>query len=155
MFIPDKYLEEKNYDGTRLIEVNDKKVTELKAKLKELQVEANPILKETEKIFPKLDPFYVKKRQMMDDMKKLEVEMKPVHDEYMVHAEKLEKIDQKAQLIKNKIQPIVVELVNGQLKEFEKANQIVEKDGKMFVEVVDEVEEAVKKVRAAKNGKSK
>ena len=155
MFIPEDFLEVKNYDGTRLIEINDKKVVQLKAELKKLQLEANPILKETEKIFPKLDPFYVKKQKLMAEIKKLEEEMKPVNDEYMIHAEKLEKIDQKAQLIKNKMQPIVVDIVKGQLKEFEKANQIVEKEGKMYVEVTDEVEEKIKAIRATKNAESK
>jgi hypothetical protein len=36
------------------------------------------------------------------------------------------------------------------LGEFETARQVIEKEGKMYVEVIDELEEKIKTLRAAK-----
>jgi HD superfamily phosphodiesterase len=64
--------------------------------------------------------------------------------------EKADKVYQKAQLIKNKITPIVNELVKPELKEFELAKEMVERNGKIYVEVIDEIEEKIKAIRASK-----
>jgi len=53
-------------------------------------------------------------------------------------------------LIKDKIQPIILDLVKNELGEFEKAQQTIDKDGKVFVEIIDEIEEKVKSIRATK-----
>lgn len=150
MKIPTEILSEKNYEGTRLIEINDPKVTELQEELTKLQLEANPLLEEMEKITPILDPFYTKMREHQEAITKIKEEMEVPKAEYTSWLEKVEKIDQKAQLIKNKIQPLVNAIVKPELGEFEKANQLVPRDRKLFVEVMDELEEKVKAIRAAK-----
>jgi uncharacterized phage infection (PIP) family protein YhgE len=150
MQIPSELLKESNYSGTRLIEIKDAQVTKLQKELTKLQLEANPFLEEMEKLTPILDPYYTKLRNLQEEIKKVQEEMAPTKETYDEWLEKVQKIDQKAQLIKNKIQPIVLDLVNPQLTEFEKANQMIEKDGQLFVEVADEIEEKVKAIRASK-----
>jgi chromosome segregation ATPase len=150
MQIAPEILSEKNYTGSRLIEITDPKVIELKAKLKEYQEEANPFLVEMDKIAPELDVFFQKIQKLEEEKNKLREEMSPVRAPYDELLKKVEAIDSKAQVIKNKIQPIVNKLVEGQLGEFEKALHLTEQDGKIFVEVVDEIEERVKAIRQAK-----
>ena len=158
MQIPKEYLEEKNYEGTRLIEINDKKVAQLKAELKKLQESINPFLDEIQNdLTPLFDKHQEKIKPLQEQLNKLKEEIAPTQKKYEDLVSKIEPFEQKAQLIKNKVQPIVLKLVTGQLGEFEKANQIIEKDNKLFVEVVDEIEEKVKAIRAmkAKNDSSK
>jgi predicted nucleic acid-binding Zn-ribbon protein len=150
MKIPQEYLKEANYEGTRLIEVVDEKVKELQGELTKLQLEANPHLKIMEDITPKLDPLFTKLRELEEQKTKIRDEMAPIRDPYDKELLAVQKIDQKAQLIKNKIQPLILKMVNPLLGEFETARQLIEKDGKLFVEVVDEVEEKIKTLRAAK-----
>lgn len=150
MQIPKEYLTEKNYEGTRLIEVVDDKVAELKKELTALQIEANPFLEEMEKLSPVLDPFFVKIGEHQAAIDALKKEMEEPKAEYNEWLKKVEEIDQKAQLIKNKIVPLVNAIVAPSLGEFEKANQMVPKDDKLFVEVIDEIEEKVKSIRATK-----
>jgi len=158
MQIPQEYLEEKNYEGTRLIEITDPKVAQLKAELIKLQKEINPFLEVIEK---KMTPIFDKHQEAMkplqEKLNKLKEELAPTKSEYDALIAKIEPFEQKAQLIKNKLQPIVLKFVKGQLGEFEKANQVIDKDGKLFVEIVDEIEEKVKAIRAmkAKNDTSK
>lgn len=150
MKIPAEHLSEKNYEGTRLIQINSSAVKTLKKQLDELQKKANPTLKVMEELSKKLDPYYSKigeHQKAIDDIKK---EMKDVKDLYDIEIKKVELIDQKAQLVKNKIQPLVLAQVEGKLGEFEKANQMIEKNGVIFVEVIDEIEEKIKQVRANK-----
>ncbi len=153
MQIPKEVLAEKNYEGTRLIEITDEKVSELNLKLKELQKEANPHLEIMEKITPQLDPLYTKLRELEEQKSKIKAEMEPVKAPYDEELKIVEKIDQRAQLIKNKMQPMINKFIEGQLGEFEKAVQMKEVDGKLFVEVIDEIEEKVKSIRSAKLAK--
>lgn len=150
MQISKEILAEKNYEGTRLIEITDEKVVELNLKLKELQKEANPHLEIMEKITPQLDPLYTKLRELEEQKSKVKLEMEPIKIPYDEQLKIVEKIDQRAQLIKNKMQPLINKLVEPMLGEFEKAIQLKEVDGKLFVEVVDEIEEKVKSIRATK-----
>ena len=151
MQIDKELLSEKNYTGSRLIEITDEKVVELKLKLKEFQKEANPILLEMEKISPLMDPIFTKIRELEEEKKKLQDEMAPIRAPYDELLSQVEKIDIKAQAVKNKIQPLVNKIVVGQLGEFEKAMHLTEQDGKLYVEVIDEIEEKVKAIRASKN----
>jgi len=151
MQIDKELLSEKNYTGSRLIEITDEKVSELKLKLKEFQKEANPILLEMEKISPLMDPIFTKIRELEEEKKKLQDEMAPIRAPYDELLSQVEKIDVKAQAVKNKIQPLVNKIVVGQLGEFEKAMHLTEQDGKLYVEVIDEIEEKVKAIRAIKN----
>lgn len=150
MQIPKEFLEAKNYEGTRLIEIKDAKVKELKGQLKELQLEANPTLAKMEDLAKILDPLYTVIREHTGEIEKAKKEMEPTRALYDVELKKVEEIDQRAQLVKNKLQPMINEMVKGDLGEFEKATQVIEKDEKIYVEVVDEIEEKVKQVRALK-----
>jgi len=150
MKIPSELLAEKNYEGTRLLELTDEKLTALQKELNVLQVEANPHLLEMEKITPSLDPLFTKIRELNEEMKKVQDKKAPLQEVYNEWLKKVEEIDQRAQLIKNKIEPLVKKLIEGQLGEFEKATTMKEKDGKIFVEIVDEIEEKVKAIRAIK-----
>jgi len=150
MQIPKEYLEEKNYEGTRLFEVTDATVKKYHAELKKFQIEINPTLDRMEKLTPILDPFYAKLGELEKEKEKVKLEMAPTREKYDALLEIVQKVDQRAQLIKNKMQPMVNKLVEKELGEFEKANQLVEKDGKMFVEIADELEEKIKSVRQAK-----
>lgn len=147
MKIPQEYLKESNYDGTRLVEVTDKKVAELHAKLTELQREANPHLEIMEKITPQLDPLFTELRELETKKQAVKDKMAPIREPYDTELAMVEKIDQRAQLIKNKIQPLILDLVKKDLGEFETARQLIEKDGKLYVEVIDELEEKVKLIR--------
>lgn len=150
MQINKELLSEKNYEGTRLIEITDEKVISLHSELNKLQAEANPHLKIMEDITPKLDPLFAKLRELEEKKAKIKEEMTPIRAPYDVELQAVEKIDQKAQLIKNKIQPLVLSIVKDSLSEFETAKQLIEKDGKIYIEVVDEIEEKVKAIRASK-----
>ncbi len=152
MQIPKEYLEEKNYAGTRLIEINDETVLELKKQLDELQKEANPYLEASEKHLPEMDRIYAEIQKLEVEKRKLQEEIAPIRALYDEAIKPVEEIDQRATLIKNKITPIVTDLVKEQLGEFEKALQMKETDGKLYVEVADEIEEKVKAIRASKNG---
>ena len=197
-------LSEKNYEGTRLVEVTDPKVKELKEKLKKIQVEeVNPILDSTEPLLKILDPYYTKIRDLRESIKpilekakplqaeyelslkdidmenpvetpelkklagkmkkyideihvieeqinEVKKEMQPTKDKYELEIKKVEIIDQRAQLIKSKLVPLVNKAIEKELGEFDKAIQIIEKDEKIFVEIVDEIEERVKQIRADK-----
>ncbi len=142
MQIPHEVLAEKNYEGSRLIEITDEKVVELNVALKALQAEANPHLEIMESITPQLDPLYTKLRELEQEKAKVRETMEPIKAPYDIELQAVEKIDQKAQLINSIVAPM--------LGEFEKAQQMKEIDGKLFVEVVDEIEEKVKAIRAAK-----
>lgn len=154
MQIPQEYLEEKNYTGSRLIEINDSAVLALKEELKKLQDEANPHLEASEEFLPEMDRIYGLIQKLEQDKKELQEEVKPIREKYDEVMKPVEEIDQRATLIKNKITPMVNDLVKDQLGEFEKALQLKEEDGKIYVEVVDEIEEKIKAIRQ-KNGGNK
>lgn len=153
MQIPNELLAEKNYEGTRLIEITDENVMKLKKELDVFQAEANPILDEMAKHEPVLDEHYKKVGEIRKQLDELNEEVKDVKETNLALLKQVEAIDAKAQLVKNKIQPIVLELVKDQLGEFEKAMQMKEVDGKLFVEIQDEIEETIKRVRASKDAK--
>lgn len=150
MNIPAEYLKEKCYEGTRLVEITDERVIKLNEERKKRLVEGEPILKEMERLSPPLDAFYEKLRPIEEERKKIKEEMQPAYDAYNEQVEKMDKIYQKGQLVSNKMQPIINELIKPQLGEFETARQMVERDGKLYIEIVDEIEEKVKAIRAKK-----
>lgn len=141
---------EKNYVGTRLIEITDETVIKLNEARKEALKEGEPILKEMEALSPPLDAFYIKLRPIEEERAKIKEEMQPAYDAYNAKVEEMDKFYQKGQAISNKMQPLINAIVKPQLAEFETAKTMVERDGKLFVEVADEVEELVKKIRATK-----
>ena len=156
MNIPKEYLAESNYEGSRLIEITDEKVIELQKELTELQKKANPHLDEMGKLTGKLDEIYTRLRALENEKKSVQDELVEYRTSsgYDEHLKAVESIDQhEAQPIKNKIQAIVNTFIEGKLGEFEKAVHLKEMGGKLFIEVVDEVEEKVKAVRATKQTK--
>lgn len=153
MNIPAELLSEKNYSGTRVIEVTDPVINELRDELTKLQLEANPFLEKMDAITPEMDPIYKQIGELERQKKELIEKVTPIRAKYDVELQEVEKIDQKATLIKNKIEPLVRELVKDQLGEFEIAKQLIEVDGKVVVEVEDQLEEKIKALRA-KNAKA-
>lgn len=151
MQIDKSLLSEENYTGSRLIEITDETVIELQKELTSLQQEANPFLEEMEKYTPELDRVYGMVRELEAEKKKLLEDVAPTRELYDAEMANVQKIEQKAMVIKNKIQPLVLDIVASELGEFEKALQVSIIDGKTYVEVVDEIEEAIKKIRASKN----
>lgn len=150
MKIPTELLSEKNYEGTRLIEITDEQVIKLNNERKEILKEGEPILKEMEKLSPPLDAFYVKLNPIERERAKIKEDMQPAYDAYQEKVAEMDKVYQKGQLVNNKMQPLINGLVKEQLSEFETAKQMIERDGKLYVEVVDEVEEKIKALRVAK-----
>lgn len=150
MQIPKELLEEKNYVGSRLIEITDETVLKLQTELSELQKEANPFLTESEKFIPEMDRVYAEIQKLKDQESKLRAEIEPIRKQYDEAIKPVEEIDQRANLIKQKIAPIVNDLVKDELGEFEKATTLKEEDGKLYVEVIDEIEEKIKQVRSSK-----
>ena len=150
MKIPKELLSEKNYEGTRLIAITDKNVMKLKLELNALQKKANPTLLKMEEMSKVLDPYYQQIAQLNEKIKSLREEVAPHREKYDIEMKKVELIDQKAQLIKNKMQPMIDKNIADKLGEFEKPLHAIEKDGVMYVEVQDELEEKIKQLRAVK-----
>lgn len=151
MQIPKDILSEKNYTGSRLIEITDEVVLGLKKELDLLQQEMNPLLDAIKPEWDSLDASFPRLQKAQEELKKVQDERAPILEKCRKYEEDtLKPVEQKAQLIKNKIQPIILELVKGELGEFEKAQQTMDKDGKVYVEIVDEIEEKVKQIRALK-----
>lgn len=150
MFIKDKevVLAEKNYEGNTLKLITDETIINLHKELNKLQLEANPFLEEMERLTPVLDPIFTKIGEHQKAIDALKEEMKPAKDEYDVNLKAVEEIDQRAQLIKNKIQPLAENLFTSEFSEFQKASQIIVKDDKLYVEVVDKLEDFIKNFRA-------
>jgi uncharacterized coiled-coil DUF342 family protein len=153
MKIDPKILSEKNYEGSRFIEVTNSKVTELMKEISALQKEANPYLDVMDKYAQILDPYYQKIQKLQNEIGKIKEEMAEDKAKYDEQLAKVEKIDAKAQLFKNKLMPIILDEVKDQLGEFEVALQTKENGGKVFVEVQDKIEELVKSLRAKKTKK--
>jgi len=145
-----KILEEKNYEGTRLFEIEDKNIVKLHGELKKFQLEANPTLEKMEKLTPTLDPFYTELGKLEKQKADIKEKMAEPRAKYDALLDIVQKIDQRAQLVKNKMQPAVNSIVDKELGEFEKANQLVEKEGKIYVEIMDELEEKIKAIRETK-----
>lgn len=150
MKIPQEMLSEKNYEGTRLIEITDEKVIELNNQRKEFLKEGEPFLKGMEKLSPPLDAWYAKLRPVEEQREQIKKDMQKDYDAYNEVWQEMDKVYQKGQLVSNKIQPLVNDFIKPQLEEFEVAKTMVERDGKLYVEVSDELEEKIKSIRASK-----
>jgi predicted nucleic acid-binding Zn-ribbon protein len=153
MQIPKEYLDPKNYQGTRLVEITDKKVLALRKDISAFQPQAKPFLDEVEKYGKELDPYYKQIVDLQEQINNIKKKMGPAKEIFDKNVAELEKIEQKSQLIKNKIQPIVTKLMENELGEFETMRKLVDKDDKLFVEVVDELEEKITQIRKVKANK--
>ena len=159
MQIPKELLAEKNYTGTRKILINDPKVRELKGKLKELQKDINPIIEGLQDTLARIDAVNVRLQEknkainvIRAEIEEIQKEVAPdkkIYDEAM---EKIRPFDEKAQLIKNKLEPLVMRIVEDQLEEFERPLHVTEDEGSVdiYVEVVDEIEQFIQTKRSQK-----
>lgn len=151
MNIPVELLKESNYTGTRLIEVDDPKLRELNEVIKGYQQEINPVLdKLTAEYYPVIDPMYQEVQRLQAQIKEIKEKIAEQTLKFKEDIEIIESTEQKAMAIKNKMQPIILKALEGQLGEFEIAKNTVTQDGKVFAEVYDELEEKIKAVRASK-----
>lgn len=166
MNIPQELLAEKNYTGTRKILIDDPKVRELKAELKELQKSINPIIEGLQDTLAKFDEANGRIAEKQKAIEAIKAEIEAIHKEiapdkkiYDTEMEKIRPFDEKAQLIKNKLEPLVMKLVEDQLGEFERPLHVTEDDGStdIYVEVADEIEQFIqaKRVQKAKAKEAK
>lgn len=158
MQINPEILKESNYEGSRLFEVNDETVLALQEQLTSLQKEINPVLdKLNENYYSKADALYKEVNELNEKIAPLKEELKKLAEANKEDTDFLEKKDQEAVLIMNKLQPLITALVKDELGEFETAKNLTVKDGKIYVEIFDEIEEKVKAIRAqkAKNAETK
>lgn len=155
MQIPTEILSEKNYEGSRLVEITNDDIFTLHEELSDLQKEINPVLDRLSKeYYPLLDPMYAELQELALKQKEIKEKITEASIKFQDDVSLIEATEQKASLVKNKLQPMILDAVKDQLGEFEIARQTINKDGKIYVEVFDEIEEKVKAVRAlkAKNG---
>lgn len=148
MQINKEVLSEKNYTGTRLIPLVDAQVVKFKKELGKFQKQANPFLKKMESYTKVLDPFYKQIAALEEQKKKIQEQMRPTKELYDIELKKVELIDQKAALVKQKIQPLVANFVKDKLSEFEVALQLIEKNNMIYIEVADKLEEFIKSYRS-------
>lgn len=148
MKIQSDILSEKNYEGTRLVEITDEKVLSLLAEVKKCGEEAKPYLDEMERLTPALEVIYEELRPLEEKRKALKdtltEELKPFQEQQ----EKADIVNQKADAIKEKIYPLARKAIASQLGEFEMGGTFIEKDGKIFIEVTDQLEEKIKQIRS-------
>ena len=150
MQIPAEYLKEVNYQGTRLVPVNDEKLDALQVELDAHQAEARPFLEEMETLAPEMDVVYSEIQTLRDREVELRKKIAPTRAKHDALEEKVKEIDLRAVPIKDKMATIVTDLVEGDLGEFEIPLHTVYKEGKIYVEIRDELEEKIKQVREMK-----
>ena len=154
MFIKDlDVLSEKNYEGNRLILIEDEKLDALVSEIEKEKVAIKPKLDELEAVTNELDPAYTEIRELQERITSIKETMQPTQDKYEALKPDLDAFKDKIDLIQNKMRTIINEFVADKLKPFEKALQTQLKDDKMYVEVQDELEEFLKKHRASKINK--
>lgn len=151
MQIDKELLSEKNYTGSRLFLIENEDVKTLHDELTALQKEINPTLdKLSTEYYPVVDPLYQEVQKLNTQIKEIKEKISQKTSEFEADIKSIEAIEQKANLVKDKLQPIILEAVKDELGEFEVARQTVVRDEKIYVEIFDEIEEKVKQIRASK-----
>ena len=154
MKIDSTLLSEKNYTGNRRILVEDEKLQEFQTILEGYQKDINPLLDRMNVEYsPIVDPLNAEIQKKTLEIKELKARITAETDKFQDVIDGIEKAEQKAQLIKNKVQPIVLKALDGQLGEFEVARYTEVDGGKIYAVVFDELEEKVKEIRANKGKK--
>lgn len=144
-------LSEKNYTGTRLILIEDEKLGELWKKKTEIQTSINPTLdKLKSELWDVLDEDYKELSVLNEKSAAIKEKIKDMQAKYAAELEKVQSAEQKARAIEDKIRPIVLKAIEGKLGEFETAKNTIVRDGKVYAEVYDEIEERVKAIRVQK-----
>lgn len=151
MQIDKALLSEKNYTGSRLFLLENEDVKTLHDELTALQKEINPTLdKLSTEYYPVIDPMYQEVQKLNTQIKEIKEKIAQKTSEFEADIKFIEDTEQKANLVKDKLQPIILEAVKDELGEFEVARQTVVRDEKIYVEIFDEIEEKVKQIRASK-----
>jgi len=150
MKIDSTLLSEENYTGIRRIPVKNEIITKYKKEIDAYQKQAKPFLIKMEKISKVLDPYYATIADHNKEITRLKAEMADTLEQYNIELKKVELLDQKAQMIKNKMQPIVDKEIVGKLGEFEKPTNLIDEKGFFYVEVADTLEDFIKSKRARK-----
>lgn len=151
MKIDKALLAEVNYEGSRLIKIENETVTELQKELSALQKTINPILdKLNEEYYKVIDPIYQEVQKLNEEVKSKKFAIQELTKKFQEDIDAIEATEQKAQLVKNKMQPLILDAVKDQLGEFEIARHTVNREDGIYVEVFDEIEEKVKAIRASK-----
>ena len=154
MQIDKELLSEKNYTGSRLILIENEDVKTLQDELSSYQQEINPILEKlSTEYYPAIDPLYQEVQKKNQEIKEIKEKIAEETEKFKPEIEMIEAVEKKAMLIKQKLQPIILDEVKDKLEEFETARQTVTQEGKIYVEVIDEIEEKVKQIRASKLNK--
>lgn len=149
MKIDKALLAEVNYEGSRLIKIDNETLTELQKELSSLQKEINPILdKLNAEYYTVIDPIYAEVQKLNEEIKSKKFVIAELTKKFQPEIESIEATEQRAQLVKNKMQPLILDAVKGQLGEFEIARHTVNREDGIYVEVFDEIEEKVKAIRA-------
>ena len=151
MQIDKEILAEKNYTGSRLILIEDEKLSELQAVLDGYQQSINPILDRLDReLYTVTNPLYQEMQELQAKAKEIKEKIVAKQAEFKIEMETLESTERKAQAVKDKMQPIILNYVKDQLDEFEEAKHTVVKEGKIYVEVFDKLEELIKSIRSRK-----
>lgn len=147
MKIDKEILSEKNYTGSRLIEITDEKVLSLLAEVKKCGEEAKPFVDEMEKLTPALEVIYAELKPVEEKRAELKTKLTEELKPFQEQQEKADAVNQKADAIKEKIYPLARKAIASELGEFEMGGSFIEKDGKVFIEVTDQLEEKIKQIR--------
>lgn len=89
MQIPKELLSEVNYEGSRLIEIENENIKEYKKLLKELQAKANPILDVMDEVDKKVAPYREQVKALRDENQADYESIKPFKEQYEVMAKAL------------------------------------------------------------------
>ena len=151
MQIAPELLSERNYSGNRLILIENEKMTELQAVLDGYQKEINPILDRLNKeYYPVVEPINQEIGKLQAQVRDLKQKITEETEKFRDDMDMIDSLEQKATLVKNKIQPIILKELEGKLGEFEIARYTEIKNGKIYAVVFDELEEKIKEIRANK-----
>lgn len=126
MKIPAEYLSPKNYEGTRLIEINDPKVAELKARIKKYQEEINPILDATMPLLKTLEPMKEKRRKLKAKCTAILEKMRPLREKYQAELAllpKKQKTSRKLNQIAKELKVYIDQIHKIEKEEIEPINQ--------------------------------
>jgi hypothetical protein len=125
-------------------------IDKYKKEIDAYQKQATPFLKKMEDISKVLDPQYATIAEHTKEINRIKAEMAGTLELYNIELKKVELLDQKAQMIKNKMQPIVDKELEGKLGEFEKPTDLTTEKGFHYVEVADTIEDFIKAKRLRK-----
>lgn len=111
---------------------------------RELPEDATDSTPEMKILEEKMNPIIDRIRGREVEISQIREEMKPSKDAWDSEHEKVQAIDRRAAVIKEKMIPFIHAHLDGKLGEFEEAKHLIEKDNKVYAEVFDLIEEFIK-----------